>query len=65
MAGEHRTAKLRMKPGKRANQQASVAGTSRKKGRPQVANDNHGLPGTPKRLPKVTSVQGAYGASST
>lgn len=42
--GEHRTAQLKRKPGRRANQQASVASaaTARKKERPQVSNDSHG-----------------------
>jgi hypothetical protein len=61
--GEHRTARLKRKPGKRANVQAHVAGTARKRGRPQVANDSHGI--TPKRLPKVHLPQGADEATST
>jgi hypothetical protein len=42
--GEHRTARLKRKPGRRANQQASVASAgTRRAGRPQHANDRHGL----------------------
>lgn len=40
--GEHRTARLKRKPGRRANQQAHVATATAPKGRPQVANDSHG-----------------------
>lgn len=61
--GEHRTARLKRKPGKRANQQASVAApsTARRKGKPQFANDN---PGTPRGTPTVKQAQSASEASS-
>jgi hypothetical protein len=40
MSDGHKTSKLRMKPGKRANHQASVASTAQHRGRPQHSNEN-------------------------